>query len=87
MTPPLLIAAVVSVFDSAALAQEDQFPVLFANGRIIDEGVHRAIEDGRIVGPRTCGSDPIVGQTSGLGDLRQNNDPHPHMVGRQAAIS
>ena len=44
------------------------------------EGVHRAIEDGRIVGPRIYGSGPVVGQTSGHGDFRQNNDPHPNMV-------
>ena len=44
------------------------------------EGVRRAIEDGRIVGPRIYGSGPIVGQTSGHGDFRQNNDPHPNMV-------
>ena len=44
------------------------------------EGVHRAIEDGRIVGPRIYGSGPVVGQTSGHGDFRENNDPHPNMV-------
>ena len=44
------------------------------------EGVHRAIEDGRIIGPRIYGSGPIIGQTSGHGDFRQNNDPHPNMV-------
>jgi imidazolonepropionase-like amidohydrolase len=44
------------------------------------EGVHRAIEDGRIIGPRIYGSGPIIGQTSGHGDFRQNNDPHPNMI-------
>lgn len=44
------------------------------------EGVHRAIEDGRIVGPRIYGSGPIVGQTSGHGDYRQTVDPNPNMV-------
>ncbi len=44
------------------------------------EGVHRAIRDGRIVGPRIYGSGPVVGQTSGHGDFRENNDPHPNMV-------
>jgi len=43
-------------------------------------GVHRAIQDGRIIGPRIYGSSAIVGQTSGHGDFRQNNDPHPNMV-------
>ncbi len=44
------------------------------------QGVHRAIEDGRIVGPRIYGSGPVIGQTSGHGDFRQHNDPHPNMV-------
>ena len=43
-------------------------------------GIHRAIEDGRIIGPRIYGSSAVVGQTSGHGDFRQNNDPHPNEV-------
>jgi imidazolonepropionase-like amidohydrolase len=44
------------------------------------EGIHRAIEDGRIVGPRVYGSGPIVGQTAGHGDFRQYVDPHPNLI-------
>ncbi|NIN62143.1 MAG: amidohydrolase family protein, partial [Gammaproteobacteria bacterium] len=44
------------------------------------EGVQRAIEDGRIVGPRIYGSSAVVGQTSGHGDFRHHNDPHPNRV-------
>ena len=44
------------------------------------EGLHRAIEDGRIIGPRIYGSNAVVGQTSGHGDFRQHNDPHPNTV-------
>jgi len=43
-------------------------------------GIHRAIEDGRIVGPRIYSSGPIIGQTSGHGDMRDYVDPHPNMV-------
>lgn len=43
-------------------------------------GIHRAIEDGRIIGPRVYASGPVVGQTSGHGDFRELNDPHPNTV-------
>jgi imidazolonepropionase-like amidohydrolase len=44
------------------------------------EGLHRAIEDGRIVGPRIYNSGPVVSQTAGHGDFRQYNDPHPNTL-------
>jgi len=43
-------------------------------------GLHRAVEDGRIVGPRIYASGAVVGQTSGHGDMRGYNDPHPNEV-------
>jgi imidazolonepropionase-like amidohydrolase len=43
-------------------------------------GIQRAVEDGRIIGPRIFPSGPIVGQTSGHGDMRDYVDPHPNMV-------
>ncbi len=44
------------------------------------EGLRRAIEDGRVIGPRIYNSGPVIGQTSGHGDFRNYNDPHPNMV-------
>ena len=44
------------------------------------EGLRRAIEDGRVVGPRIYNSGPVIGQTSGHGDFRQHNDPHPNLI-------
>jgi len=43
-------------------------------------GLHRAIEDGRIIGPRIYSSSAVIGQTSGHGDMRDYNDPHPNMM-------
>jgi len=43
-------------------------------------GLHRAVEDGRIIGPRILSSSAVIGQTSGHGDMRDYNDPHPNMV-------
>jgi imidazolonepropionase-like amidohydrolase len=43
-------------------------------------GIQRAIDDGRIIGPRIYPSGPIVGQTSGHGDMRDYVDPHPNMI-------
>ncbi len=43
-------------------------------------GLHRAVEDGRIIGPRIYASGAVVGQTSGHGDMRGYVDPHPNMV-------
>jgi len=42
------------------------------------DGIHQAIEDGRIIGPRVYNSGPIIGQTSGHGDFRQRADLHPN---------
>jgi imidazolonepropionase-like amidohydrolase len=42
------------------------------------EGLRRAIDDGRVVGPRIYNSGPVIGQTAGHGDFRQYNDPHPN---------
>ena len=42
------------------------------------EGLRRAIDEGRVVGPRIYNSGPVVGQTAGHGDFRQYNDPHPN---------
>jgi imidazolonepropionase-like amidohydrolase len=44
------------------------------------EGIHRAVKDGRIIGPRIYNSGPIIGQTAGHGDFRQYADPHPNMI-------
>ncbi len=43
-------------------------------------GLHRAVEDGRIIGPRIYSSSAVIGQTSGHGDMRDYVDPHPNMV-------
>ena len=43
-------------------------------------GFHHAVEDGRIRGPRIYASGPVIGQTSGHGDFRELNDPHPNMI-------
>jgi len=43
-------------------------------------GLHRAIEDGRIIGPRIYSSSAVIGQTSGHGDMRGYVDPHPNMM-------
>jgi imidazolonepropionase-like amidohydrolase len=40
-------------------------------------GLHRAIEEGQIVGPRVFSSGPYITQTSGHGDFRNYNEPHP----------
>lgn len=44
------------------------------------QGLQRAIEDGRIIGPRIYTSGPFISQTSGHGDFRDNNDPNPNML-------
>ncbi len=43
------------------------------------QGLQKAIEDGRIIGPRIYTSGPFISQTSGHGDFRDNNDPNPNM--------
>lgn len=43
-------------------------------------GIQRAIDNGRIIGPRIYPSGPVIGQTSGHGDMRDYVDPHPNMI-------
>jgi imidazolonepropionase-like amidohydrolase len=43
----------------------------------------RAIDDGYLIGPRILSSGPFISQTSGHGDFRNYNDPHPNMTGIQ----
>ena len=44
-------------------------------------GLHRAIEEGQIIGPRVFSSGPYIAQTSGHGDFRNYNEPHPAISG------
>jgi imidazolonepropionase-like amidohydrolase len=44
-------------------------------------GLHRAIEEGQLVGPRVLSSGPYITQTSGHGDFRNYNEPHPGITG------
>jgi imidazolonepropionase-like amidohydrolase len=44
-------------------------------------GLHRAIEQGEIIGPRIFSSGPFITQTSGHGDLRNYNELHPQIYG------
>ena len=44
-------------------------------------GLHRAIEEGHVKGPRIFSSGPYITQTSGHGDFRNYNDPHPGITG------
>ena len=44
-------------------------------------GLARAIDEGRIPGPRIYSAGAIISQTSGHGDFRNYNDPHPNMTG------
>ena len=44
-------------------------------------GLHRAIEEGYVVGPRIFSSGPYITQTSGHGDFRNYNAPHPSLTG------
>jgi imidazolonepropionase-like amidohydrolase len=44
-------------------------------------GLHRAIEEGHVKGPRVFSSGPYITQTSGHGDFRNYNDPHPCITG------
>ena len=49
-------------------------------------GLHRAIEEGRIVGPRLFSSGPYITQTSGHGDFRNYNDLHPGIYGQYSLM-
>jgi imidazolonepropionase-like amidohydrolase len=44
-------------------------------------GLARAIDEGRIPGPRIYSSGALVSQTSGHADFRNLNDPHPNISG------
>ncbi len=46
-------------------------------------GLARAIEEGRVVGPRIYSSGAFVTQTSGHADFRNPNDPHPNITGER----
>ena len=45
----------------------------------------RAVEAGVIVGPRIFPSGAVISQTSGHGDFRARQDPHPTLSGRGSA--
>jgi imidazolonepropionase-like amidohydrolase len=46
-------------------------------------GLARAIDEGRIHGPRIYASGALISQTSGHGDFRNYNDPHPNLTGER----
>ena len=46
-------------------------------------GLARAIDEGRIPGPRIYSSGAFISQTSGHGDFRNLNDPHPNITGEK----
>ncbi|QFU76256.1 amidohydrolase family protein [Halioglobus maricola] len=43
--------------------------------------IHKAVEDGRLIGPRIYSSGQVISQTSGHGDHRHFNTPHPNFQG------
>ncbi len=45
------------------------------------QGLARAVDEGIVVGPRIYPSAAFISQTSGHGDMRGLNDPHPNMGG------
>ena len=45
------------------------------------QGLAQAIDEGRVVGPRIYTSAMFISQTSGHGDFRSYNEPHPNMGG------
>jgi imidazolonepropionase-like amidohydrolase len=44
-------------------------------------GLARAIDQGKIPGPRVYPSGPVISQTSGHGEHRRYTEPHPNMEG------
>ncbi len=50
------------------------------------QGLAKAIDEGIVPGPRVYTSAMPISQTSGHGDFRQLNDPHPNMGGAVNAI-
>ncbi len=51
------------------------------------QGLAKAIDEGIVPGPRVYPSAMIISQTSGHGDLRKLNTPHPNMNGHQDEIA
>ncbi|MDP6675673.1 MAG: amidohydrolase family protein [Gammaproteobacteria bacterium] len=51
------------------------------------QGLAKAIDEGIVVGPRVYTSAMFISQTSGHGDMRGLNDPHPNMGGSADAVS
>jgi imidazolonepropionase-like amidohydrolase len=49
-------------------------------------GLHRAIEEGHVVGPRLFSSGPYITQTSGHGDFRNYNQLHPGIYGQYSLM-
>jgi len=47
--------------------------------------IHKAVEDGRVIGPRIYSSGQVISQTSGHGDHRHFNTPHPNFPGNHPA--
>jgi len=45
--------------------------------------IKKAVEDGKVAGPRIYPSGPVISQTSGHGDHRANNTPHPNFPGNK----
>jgi len=50
-------------------------------------GLAKAIDEGIVPGPRIYPSAMLISQTSGHGDMRGLNDPHPNMGGQPNAIA
>ncbi len=46
-------------------------------------GLARAIDMGKIIGPRVYPSGPVISQTSGHGEHRHYTEPHPNMPGNE----
>ena len=46
-------------------------------------GLARAIDHGKVPGPRVYPSGPVISQTSGHGEHRHYNEPHPNMPGNK----
>ncbi len=49
-------------------------------------GLARAIDQGKVPGPRVYPSGPVISQTSGHGEHRNYTEPHPNMPGSMPAF-
>ncbi|MCT8158623.1 metal-dependent hydrolase family protein [Pseudoruegeria sp. SHC-113] len=49
-------------------------------------GLQKAIDRGKAVGPRIYPSGPVISQTSGHGEHRVYNEPHPNFMGAQPSF-